>query len=381
MNRNISILLHDDWELRGDGVGDVADLQYLPMRMYLRVAREHGIRLTFMADAMQQLCFLRYAGQSREVDLQARIWEEAILLAKEAGHDIQLHIHPQWYRATYSNQVFHPVGSWDISAYPGEDRKEMLSGSISYLRDLLQQADASHTIIGFKAGGWALRSSPGILKELQSLGIRLVMGPGKAYRLRGSDFNADYSEMEEDTLPYLADLEDPCRVAAEGTSEIIVLPMPFYEKRFLRKIADRILRRSAPRHREISEATERMFFYWPRQPVNGVSRPPQTFWDNWRPANRLDRWLSRGKRRSLDISLGDFHALKTALDAIMARYRDLPEEKVILPLQSHSKTFRYNPSVIEKFFGYLLQSYGDEIEFLTLSDIWRNLSDYPVRMR
>jgi hypothetical protein len=51
MKPTIYLALTHDWELRGDGSGDIEEVQFAPMRRLLEVYEKFGARTTFMPKA------------------------------------------------------------------------------------------------------------------------------------------------------------------------------------------------------------------------------------------------------------------------------------------------------------------------------------------
>src|SRR5215210_90617 len=91
----------DDWELRGNGAGDPRRIQFRPMRELVRLFNKYGIRGSFNAEVMQQLTFRKMEVQHPELGELADEWDAAVLETYNEGHDVQLHIHPQWRDAHY----------------------------------------------------------------------------------------------------------------------------------------------------------------------------------------------------------------------------------------------------------------------------------------
>jgi hypothetical protein len=92
----LSLVLLDDWELRGDGSGDMRRIQFGTMRELNRIYEDHGLRGSYNAEIMQQLHHLRFGERHPELMKLAHEWEEVVLDTYKRGHDIQLHVHPQW---------------------------------------------------------------------------------------------------------------------------------------------------------------------------------------------------------------------------------------------------------------------------------------------
>ena len=45
MKKRFNILIEDDWEVMGNGLGNVAQLQYLPSMFFMKLAKRLGIKL------------------------------------------------------------------------------------------------------------------------------------------------------------------------------------------------------------------------------------------------------------------------------------------------------------------------------------------------
>src|SRR6185436_5055812 len=96
MPPTIYLALTHDWELRGDGSGDIEEIQFTPMRRLLAIYKKFGARTTFLPDVMQQIRFRSLADRDGEVTRHAESWDEHTREACRDGHDIQLHLHSQW---------------------------------------------------------------------------------------------------------------------------------------------------------------------------------------------------------------------------------------------------------------------------------------------
>ena len=116
MLTRIIVLIEDDWELFGNGLGNVADVQYLPLLFLLRLADQLGLKITFMAEVMQQLAMRGgRVGSGRNAIAQAGLWDECVRMMKERGHDVQLHLHPQWLDAELTSHTVRVGPQWNIA--------------------------------------------------------------------------------------------------------------------------------------------------------------------------------------------------------------------------------------------------------------------------
>ena len=225
--KKIWLLLQDDWEIRGNGLGNVAHLQYLPLLFILELADLLNIKLNFMVEVLQQIAFNDFAHNNRNIRIQSNLWDNCVLMMKERGHDVQLHLHPQWYKCKYQNGYFILSSNWNIATYGKNDRKSMIDLGISYLTNLITPIDPSYKVIVFKAGSWGLQPSKGILEDLEASNIKIVLGPGKGIILKTNNININYEGIEESTLPYYPDFSDIKRLS-DKKERLFVLPLPFY---------------------------------------------------------------------------------------------------------------------------------------------------------
>lgn len=370
MAKRVVILIEDDWELQGNGLGNVAHLQYLPALFLLNLADELGMRVTFMAEVLQQLRIREHAGRDRNLRMQADLWDDTVLLARERGHDVQLHLHPQWHGAPYADGYFRIGSNWNLAAHPAESRREMIRDGIRYLTDTLRQVDADYAVTAFKAGSWGLQPSGHLLRDLEQAGIRMVMGVGRGIRHRTADFSADYTELEEDLLPYYPDYEDIRKVSSRR-ERIVVVPLSHYRVG-LGTISRQLARRLTGRGR----APER-FFYHAAVPAGLAALSPM----GPRLRGAMELLRNRGDVRCLDLGSASFQEMRLGLDQVMRRCEEAEPDVVPVVLQSHTKAYPGNWGDLARAFRYLVDRYGSRIEFQTCTQFVAGLAGFPVVRR
>src|ERR1700761_2547234 len=114
----IHLAFVDDWEVRGNGSGDPRVLQFAPMRRLTAAYEKFGIRGSFNAEVMQQLTFRKFQGRFPELKAFADEWEQVVTDSFRQGHDVQLHLHPQWVDANYDSRGnWNLGGDWSIVNY------------------------------------------------------------------------------------------------------------------------------------------------------------------------------------------------------------------------------------------------------------------------
>ena len=167
----IHLALVDDWELSGNGSGDVRRLQFEPLRRLVSIYNRLGIHGSFNAEVMQQITFRQHQDQHEELKVLADEWDEVVKETFRQGHDIQLHIHPQWQNAEYHDGRWKLTSDWSILNYSREAARAMLQRGKEYLESLLQQVDPRYRCVSFRSGAWCIAPSPHMLELLVELGI------------------------------------------------------------------------------------------------------------------------------------------------------------------------------------------------------------------
>src|SRR5882724_12159031 len=150
MTPTIYLALTHDWELRGDGSGDIEEIQFAPLRRLLAIYEKAGARTTFLPDVMQQLGFRSRQDKHPELKPAADAWDEHAQEAYARGHDVQLHLHSQWSNAEYENGRWQLRGDWSLLSYDPEQAARMISDCKSYLENVLRSADARYRCVAFR---------------------------------------------------------------------------------------------------------------------------------------------------------------------------------------------------------------------------------------
>src|SRR4051794_1683502 len=123
----VQLVLSDDWELRGDGSGNMRAIQFATLRRLCEVYEAHSLRLTINAEINQQLAHRRLSARHPELAALADEWEEMVREAYQRGHDVQLHLHPQWSDAAYHDGRWELRGAWSLLDYPRGALERMIS--------------------------------------------------------------------------------------------------------------------------------------------------------------------------------------------------------------------------------------------------------------
>lgn len=220
----IHLAFVDDWEVRGNGTGDPRVLQFEPMRKLVKIFNEHGVRGSFNAEVMQQLAYRSQQERFPELKVIADEWEQVVTESFRQGHDIQLHLHPQWLGASYQGQGNWKLGGdWSILNYPRQQIREMLLTGKQYLESLLRKIDPGYACVSFRAGSWCAAPSDSLMPILSELGFVFDMSIVAGIRNDTPQVELDYTRCEEPFVPYYPDMKDARRVS-RSVEPIVCIP-------------------------------------------------------------------------------------------------------------------------------------------------------------
>ncbi len=202
----IDVLMHDDWELNGDGSGDIDQLMFEPAQKILSVCRKHGAKYTFFAEVGQQFAML--ASPRREHQEAAKRWEKTLIEAVRDGHDVQLHLHSQWIGATVnaSGGFILNFDKWSLGRLSYEEIFPVLKKGKEYLETLLRPAADGYRVVAFRAGAYTIQPSGQVWRALKDLGIKADVTVLRGLRMKNEKMgDIDFSLTPSTVKPWFPD--------------------------------------------------------------------------------------------------------------------------------------------------------------------------------
>jgi hypothetical protein len=361
----IYVVFTDDWELWGDGSGDPEQIQFQPMRELVRIFNRHGLRASFYVEIMQQLSFRRFQDRHSELKVLADRWDAAALETFRQGHDIQMHLHPQWSNATYAGGRWQLSGSWSLLNHDPIGVKRMLSEGKSYLENLLRGVDQNYRCLAFRAGHWCIAPSPFALSTLAGLGFTLDSSIVGGIRYRTSRAQLDYRNVEESFSPYYPSMEDARKVSTRP-EPIVCVPTHHVEgqrfqylRRDIKLAWQSIIKdnRALPsRNRTTDETTPSLL----------------------RTGKKMVERYLIGETHISDISHLDYPLLRQVMNDIRRQARKRGTRHAVAVLAGHSKDIR-NFADIDCFLRDIKRA--DDFCCVTLTQLAGKLADGSVPVR
>jgi hypothetical protein len=371
MAPTIHLAFVDDWELRGNGSGDAREMQFKPLRELVGIYNKYGIRGSFNAEVLQQLTFRANQDRYPELGVLADEWEESVRYAYSNGHDVQLHIHPQWKNAKYNGEKWELVSDWSILNYPAGEALEMLQAGKKYLEGLLREIDPDYRCLSFRSGSWCIAPSPHMLELLVDLGVVFDMSIVGGVKLDTRRIKLDYTESEEDFLPYYPEMSDARKVSKKKEPIVCVPTNCFYASRKL------VFRQ------QLARAKRKFVKVAPQSTGQSVG----SYSAEWEPSgdSRLRRVLDeklvpyiKGQHYISDLAQLNSDLMDEMLTSIRRRALKSGQTDVPVILENHTKDVK-DFSTIESFVKEV--SEAPDIKSLTLTELAKGLQDGKFKIK
>lgn len=200
----IALVITNDYEVMGDGSGDIWELMIGPTAEILDICEEFGVPHTLFVD-MVELWQFEEAERTGSLGTDfggASAIREQLKSAVSRGHDVQLHLHPQWLDA-----VPHAPGSWSVHRahwrlpdVPGglggrgdiRSLRGLFHRGTNDLEEMLRTVSPGYRCIAFRAGGYCVQPAEDVLRVMREEGLRIdssvAVGRRKDDRFAWFDF-------------------------------------------------------------------------------------------------------------------------------------------------------------------------------------------------
>jgi hypothetical protein len=290
---------------------------------------------------------------------------------------VQLHIHPQWRGAEYSGGEWRLTADWSILNYEPEEAYDMMRAGKEYLENLLRPVNPDYRSVSFRSGSWCIAPSPHMLGLLVRLGLVFDMSIVGGVRYETKNISLDYTNCEEDFLPYYPVMTDARKVSDKREPIISVPTNHFYGSRrqvfkhHLSKAAEKIRRRVAPRASTQKDVRSAEVYGQEWAQVSHASSVRRVYEKGVVP-------YLKGKHLISDVAQLDYSLLCEMLASIRRRARASGLGEVPVILENHTKDIR-DFSHIEAFVKDVKRA--RDVECLTLTELAAELQSGRFHVR
>ncbi len=209
------LILTVDYELFGNGSGNVVDCVTKPLERMADVAERHGARLEIFVEALEFDAMER-SGMQHEAIMAVK---SQLAQLVDRGHSLQLHLHPQWSGAQWQDGewVLDEL-QWRTGDIDAVRLAPMLTTALQWLREAAGSSRQSRHGSVFRAGGWCIQPSREPLKALRSLNV--TMDSSVAPGARSTDAVSWFDFRSCPALHWWPVDDDVCRAGNDGFLEV-----------------------------------------------------------------------------------------------------------------------------------------------------------------
>lgn len=167
----LALIFTNDWELYGDGSGDYFEVQHQPLIDLTSLMDGYGAKLSIMAEIFQQVKHEELSSTNPDFKKIAEAWKDILREAFTKGHDVQLHIHPQWNEAKLENNEWVLGDNWSIGKRSKDQIEAFIQMGKSYLESTLQEVDSNYKCEVYRAGAYYIEPSTNVIDTLVKNGF------------------------------------------------------------------------------------------------------------------------------------------------------------------------------------------------------------------
>lgn len=194
--RKVAIISSLDYELFGDGTGDVQREQIIPTAHISNIYDFYGAKLTIMFEYGQFLAYKRYADKNPRLGEDNQRIEDQLIFLVKRGHDVQLHYHAQWHNAKYdlTNDTFKvDLNYVDITSLEYKEIVTVLKEGKEFLEGLIRPYVSEYECIGFRTGSWAVEDEKKLFKALKESGFKADSSVVPNVKFESEQVNFEYT--------------------------------------------------------------------------------------------------------------------------------------------------------------------------------------------
>ena len=174
----IELVFTSDYELFGNGQGEVSTCMIQPTSLLMTILEDYQKRMAFFLDVCEIWAFeeTKLSGHFPDEFDPAQEIKTQIVEMIQRGHDVQLHLHPQWLNYEYSDEEWKlDYKFWRLPKVEGHQDwtiEELIEKGKTYLEELIQPVKSDYKCQAFRAGAYCIQPEDKVIPALKKLGFK-----------------------------------------------------------------------------------------------------------------------------------------------------------------------------------------------------------------
>jgi peptidoglycan/xylan/chitin deacetylase (PgdA/CDA1 family) len=225
----IDVILTIDYEIFGNGTGSVREHILQPMEAMAGVFRQYRVKSVIFVE-VAELQRLEVAGNAAMPAVRTQLRR-----LRDEGHEIALHLHPQWYNARLVEQAWHlDYSEYNLCTLTETRIREMVGHGVEYLQTVL--GDSRFTPFSFRAGNWLFQPTLPAANVLHERGVRVDSSVFKGGRQHAHGLDYRRAMRNGDYWRFGEDVNVPCHAGALLEIPIYTRMVPFWRMMTARRL-------------------------------------------------------------------------------------------------------------------------------------------------
>lgn len=173
------ILLTLDYELYGNGSGDVFKHIIEPTKKILHICNTYNAKITIFFEVIEYWKLKEEWNKGNKmgyIDNPIVAMENQIQEAYKNGHDVQLHLHPQWVDAKWIHGAWVVNNEeWRLGGYRRNNSTEiynLIKKGKETIEEIIKAVDSNYVCSTLRAGGYNIQPSHEIVNAMKLLGMK-----------------------------------------------------------------------------------------------------------------------------------------------------------------------------------------------------------------
>jgi len=349
MNK-IALIFSSDYELFGDGSGNVLEEQIQPTNNTLDIFEPYGAKLTVMFEYGQYLAYEKYASKNNTFTEDNLLIKNQLIDTVKRGYDVQLHYHAQWFYSEYdeTHQSFKvDLKHVDITSLDYNDMVTILKNGKQFLEELLVPYNANYECVGFRAGSWAVKDEKKLLKGLKETGFKVDSSVVSNTKFESEQVNFEYKNSPHQYLYWYID-----ETLSQRSMKQEFLEIPIYTKKS-----------SFAPLKYLNKTYQNNRKHVKRKYKTKISE------NNFKLKDKIKKIYDRNYYMA-DLNTMSHSTLLQMIDEVILENANVEHLEDIIPIMfiSHSKT-SHDVENIKLFLETLKNNYAEKVVFFTLQDV------------
>lgn len=228
------LILTVDYELFGNGSGSLQHCVTTPLDRMAAIAEGHGATLEIFVEALE---FQAIEHSTLQRHAMAAVKSQLADMVRR-GHSLQLHLHPQWNEATWSDGAWSlNERQWRTGDIGARALTPMLHTALEWIQLAAEPAKSDYRCAVFRAGGWCIQPSKETLAALRAM--NMSMDSSVAPGVHSSDAVSWYDFRRCPAAHWWRVDDDVCRA---GNGEFLEVPIAVGRVNPLRHVQARLQR-------------------------------------------------------------------------------------------------------------------------------------------